>query len=64
MNTYSYLETDTSVSGHKFIHIKMPPTSKPIRLLADGIYNILAINSFLFEDHGYKNKKESGGYFL
>ena len=24
----------------------MPPTSKPIRLLADGIYNILAINSF------------------
>lgn len=42
----------------------MPPTSKPIRLLAGGIYNILAIKSFLFEDHGYKNKKESGGFFL
>ena len=41
----------------------MPPTSKPIRLLAGGIYNIRAIKSFLFEDHGYKNKKESGGYF-
>lgn len=42
----------------------MPPTSKPIRLLAGGIYNIRAIKSFLFEDHGYKNKKESGGFFL
>ena len=42
----------------------MPPTSKPIRLLADGIYKILAIKSFIFEDHGYKNKKQSRGYFF
>ncbi len=62
MNTYSYLETDTSVSEHKFIHIKNAAYKQTFSVCSQAAFIIsLRLNHSYLKTMGIKIRRRVEG---